>query len=88
MKEPQGEGVANHADLESCAGSGDTTSEVLTEAPTSRLSSRESLIFGQRPRGQKGERLPRHREWRHEPGWPPRFLTRLAENPEIGTSAR
>ena len=32
MKEPHSEGVANHADLESCAGDGDIAGEALTEA--------------------------------------------------------
>ncbi len=32
MKEPHNEGVANHADLESCAGGGDIAGEALTEA--------------------------------------------------------
>ena len=31
MRERHGEGVANHADLESCAGSGDIAGEALTE---------------------------------------------------------
>ena len=30
MKEPHSEGVANHADLESCAGGGDAAGEALT----------------------------------------------------------
>ena len=30
MKEPHNEGVANHADLESCAGDGDIAGEALT----------------------------------------------------------
>ena len=32
MQEPHSEGVANHADLESCAGGGDIGGEALTEA--------------------------------------------------------
>jgi hypothetical protein len=30
MKEPHSEGVANHADLESCGGGGDPAAEALT----------------------------------------------------------
>jgi hypothetical protein len=30
MKEPHSEGVANHADLESCGGDGDVAAEALT----------------------------------------------------------
>jgi len=30
MKEPHSEGIANHADLESCAGGGDAAGEALT----------------------------------------------------------
>ena len=41
MKEPHGEGVANHADLESCAGGGDIAGEALTGALAGRLWSRE-----------------------------------------------
>ena len=55
MKEPHSGGVANHADLESCAGGGDTAGEALTEALVGRLSSRETLISGRRPCGQKGK---------------------------------
>ena len=32
MKEPHRKGVANHPDLESCAGAGDIAGEALTEA--------------------------------------------------------
>ena len=32
MKEPHSEGVANHADLESCAGGREAVREALTEA--------------------------------------------------------
>ena len=55
MKEPYSEGVANHADLESCAGDGDIAGEALTEALAGRLMSRERLSFGRRPCGQKGK---------------------------------
>lgn len=55
MKEPYSEGVANHADLESCAGGGDIAGEALTEALAGRLSSREILRPGRRPCGQKGK---------------------------------
>ncbi len=37
MKEPHNEGVANHVDLESCAGGGDIAGEALTEALAGRL---------------------------------------------------
>ncbi len=53
MKEPHSEGVANHADLESCAG--DIAGEALTEALAGRLLSREIPSFGCRPCGQKGK---------------------------------
>ena len=49
MKEPHSEGVANHADLESCAGGGDIAGEALTEALAGRLSSREIPSLGRRP---------------------------------------
>jgi hypothetical protein len=49
MKEPYSEGVANHADLESCAGDGDIAGEALIEALAGRLSSREILNSGRRP---------------------------------------
>ncbi len=48
MKEPHSEGVAIHADLESCAGGGDTTGEALTEAPAGWVLSRERTRFGRR----------------------------------------
>ena len=57
MQEPYSEGVANHADLESCAGSGDIAGEALTEALAGRLSSREIPLFGCRPCGQKGKAI-------------------------------
>ena len=46
MQEPYGEGVAIHADLESCAGDGDIASEALTEALAGRRWSLEILSFG------------------------------------------
>jgi hypothetical protein len=46
MKEPHGEGVANQADLESCAGGGDIAGEALIVALAGRLSSREILPGG------------------------------------------
>ena len=55
MEEPHSEGVANHADLESCAGGGDIVGEALTEALAGRLMSREILSTGRRPCGQKGK---------------------------------
>ncbi len=55
MKEPHSEGVANHADLESCAGGGDAAGEALTEALAGRPLSREILNSGRRPCGQKGK---------------------------------
>ena len=42
MQEPYSEGVANHADLESCAGDGDIAGEALTEALAGWLGSRMS----------------------------------------------
>ena len=48
MKEPHRKGVANHPDLESCAGSGDTAGEALTEAPVGWVWSRERTRFGRR----------------------------------------
>ncbi len=48
MKEPHSEGVAIHADLESCAGGGDTAGEALTEAPAGWVLSRERTRFGRR----------------------------------------
>ncbi len=41
MKEPYSEGVANHADLESCGGGGDLAAEALTEVLAGGLLSRE-----------------------------------------------
>ncbi len=46
MQEPYSEGIANHADLESCASSGDIAGEALTEALADRLSSREIPFSG------------------------------------------
>ena len=46
MQEPYNEGVANHADLGSCAGGGDAAGEALTEALAGRLSSREIPVSG------------------------------------------
>ena len=46
MQEPHSEGVANHADLESCAGGGDIAGEALIEALAGRLSNREILPGG------------------------------------------
>ncbi len=57
MKESHSEGVANHADLESCAGDGDIAGEALTEALAGRLLSREIPRFGCRPCGQKGKAI-------------------------------
>ena len=57
MKEPRGESLANHADLESCAGDGDIAGEALTEALAGRLASREIPLFGCRPCGQKARFL-------------------------------
>ena len=57
MKEPRGESLANHADLESCVGDGDIAGEALTEALAGRLTSREIPRFGCRPCGQKGKAL-------------------------------
>ena len=48
MKEPQGESLANYADLESCAGDGDIAGEALTEALAGRLSSREPTRWPKR----------------------------------------
>jgi len=59
MKEPHSEGVANHADLESCGGGGDAAAEALTEALAGRLWSREILRTGRRPCGQKGKATSR-----------------------------
>ncbi len=58
MQEPYSEGIANHADLESCAGGGDIAGEALTEALAGRLWSREITLFGRRPRGQMGKATP------------------------------
>ncbi len=55
MKEPPSEGVAKHADLESCGGDGDVAAEALTEALAGRLMSREILRSGRRRCGQKGK---------------------------------
>jgi hypothetical protein len=55
MKEPHSEGVANHADLESCGGDSDVAAEALTEVLAGRLMSREILRSGRRPCGQKGK---------------------------------
>ena len=48
MKEPYRKGVANHPDLESCAGGGDSAGEALTEAAAGWVSSRERTRFGPR----------------------------------------
>lgn len=55
MQEPHSEGVANHADLGSCAGGDDIAGEARTEALAGRLSSREIPNSGRRPCGQKGK---------------------------------
>ena len=55
MKEPHSESLANYADLESCAGAGDSAGEALTGALAGRLLSREIPLFGCRPCGQKGK---------------------------------
>jgi hypothetical protein len=70
MKEPHSEGVANHADLESCGGGGDIAGEALTEALAGRLWSRERLRTGRRPCGQKGKATSRVAlsQAAHEPG--------------------
>ncbi len=57
MQEPYSEGIANHADLESCAGDGDIAGEALTEALAGRLWSREIPSLGCRPCGQKGKAI-------------------------------
>ena len=57
MQEPHSESLANHADLESCAGGGDIAGEALTEALAGRLLSREIPRFGCRPCGQKGKAI-------------------------------
>ncbi len=44
MQEPHSEGIANHADLESCAGGGDAVGEALTGALAGGLLSREELV--------------------------------------------
>ena len=69
MQEPYGEGVANHADLESCAGSGDIAGEALTEALAGRLLSREILRFGADLVDRRGRQYPssRHRKRRADP---------------------
>jgi hypothetical protein len=68
MQEPHSEGVANHADLESCAGGGDIAGEALTEALAGRLSSREIPNFGRRPCGQKATSLVALSRAADEPG--------------------
>jgi len=58
MQEPHSEGVANHADLESCGGGSDAAAEALTEALAGGLLSREKTRFGGRPSGLKGKAIP------------------------------
>ena len=48
MKEPHRKGIANHPDLESCAGGGDIAGEALTEAPVGWVWSRERTRPGRR----------------------------------------
>jgi hypothetical protein len=54
MEEPHSEGVANHADLESCAGGGDIAGEALTEALAGRL----MLVLAQGRDGLDARRPP------------------------------
>jgi len=70
MQEPHSEGIANHADLGSCAGGGDIAGEALKEALAGRLSSRVILISGRRPCEQKGKATSRvaHSRAAHESG--------------------
>ena len=58
MKEPRGESLANHADLESRADDGDIAGEALTEVLAGRLASRDRSIgrdrkLSDRPMGRR-----------------------------------
>jgi hypothetical protein len=55
MQEPYNEGIANHVDLESCAGGGDAAGEALIQARAGRLWSRENTQSGRRPCGVEGK---------------------------------
>ena len=69
MKEPHSEGVANHADLESCAGAGENAGEALAEALAGRRSSREIRLSGADPVDRRGrpDRPSRYRKRRTNP---------------------
>ena len=69
MKEPHSEGVAKHADLESCAGAGENAGEALTEALAGRRSSREIRLSGADPVDRRGRqhRPSRYRKRRANP---------------------
>ena len=58
MKEPHREGVAIHADLESCGGGDDAMAEALTEVLAGGLLSREETHFGGRPSALHGKAIP------------------------------
>ena len=49
MKEPYGEGVANHTDLESCGGGSNVTAEALTGVRAGQVLSREILLNSRVP---------------------------------------
>ena len=62
MKEPHGEGLASHADPESCAGTGNGAGEALTGAHAGQELSREmNDVQGADAVGDGGRR---HRPWR------------------------
>ncbi len=46
MKEPHRKGIANHPNLESCAGGGDIAGEALTEARRAGYGAVKELVSG------------------------------------------
>jgi len=58
MKESYGEGIANHAGPESCAGGGNCVGEALTGVRAGRVLSRENTSPGCRRRGHRRKATP------------------------------
>src|SRR5208283_2226948 len=55
MKEPHRKGIANHPDLESCAGDGNIAGEALTGAHAGQVSSSEITSIGVPTLSSEGE---------------------------------
>jgi hypothetical protein len=67
MKEPYGEGLANHADPESCGDAREGMAEALTGARAGRPLSRESLPLRSADAVPQGGRQHRGRRYRETP---------------------